>query len=86
MRRDKDGIWHLDYFKNLHLAMHQNSELSRQISGLIDQNITAHESARRWSEYAKWFWFREEMAAVRRENPEPHGETNLLSMPSGHEG
>jgi hypothetical protein len=41
MRRDKDGIWNLDYFKHLNLATNQDLALARQVSDLVDQNISA---------------------------------------------
>jgi hypothetical protein len=85
MGRDKDGIWHLDYFKNLHLAMSQDLTLADQVSALIDHNINVHEQARKWNEYSKWFWFRSELTDVRRENPDPSLESNVLRMPTGFE-
>ena len=83
MRRDKDGIWHLDYFRNLNLATHQDSELSRHISDLIDQNLEAHEQSKKWNEYAKWHWFKSELRDVKRDHPNPSPESNVLPVPTG---
>ncbi len=85
MRLDKDGIFHLDYFRNLHLAMYQDRDLGRRISDSIDGNIHAHQEAQKWNEYAKWHWFRSELSDVQRENPRPEPESNVVGMPTGYE-
>ena len=85
MRLDKDGIWHLDYFRNLHFTTSQDPALAADVSALIEKNIHTHGQARRWNEYSKWFWFRSELAEVRRLDPNPSPESNVLRMPTGYD-
>lgn len=82
MRRDKDGIWHLDYLRNLNLKMHTDRDFSSEMLGLIQRNITTYENQKKWNEYSKWFWLHEELAGIRNENSEPIEETNLILLPS----
>jgi hypothetical protein len=64
--KDRDGLWHLNYFRRMRLRAAEAVEPRRASIGwkrahtaLIDREIAQHREARRLREAEKWEWFGE---------------------------
>lgn len=64
--QDTDGIWHLNYFSNMLASIppEGRKEWIGYCAGMIDRNISAFEKAEKWTEFAKWSWFKDRFSAL----------------------
>ena len=66
---DSDGVYHLNYIRNMILLTEPEKKLSWVTDQLkfADSELARFDTDRTLNEYAKWYWFRRELADVESE-------------------